>query len=236
MKYALPLLLISVSTANSSMRKSPGVEYATQQWTVPEQQREATDEAAIVESDLVITRSNDSMLDQSSNVMNFRNLQLLIQNDSEKNAFKSYEDLLESVKMVPRGHVDVRVNSPDIDGEIGYLMATHFGYGDDVIRGMTAELNLPFLSLMLQRGFGECTSLLICIFEYNRIAHVTLYPKTRRAPLMISPRTFGVNELNKLLRQKWIRFQDYEHPMTQWVLNKHYCTTSFQNRFFSGLC
>ena len=238
MKQVICLTLLVVSTVRSTV-DSP--------YVGPQSQR-LVDLVPTTQEDLILPERESDCGDGSEarvpfDAVDFRNLKLMFGNDVQQNGYDSYEDLLQKVPLDSSGHVDVRFNSEDVDRDMDHLMASHLEFEADVIRGLTVESSLPFLSLKLERDqyAGQCSRwcrnsadplrdawkygkpvLLICVFESDDVANVMFVGKTRNALSMTSLNDFGVDDLNRLLRRKWIVFPDYE-PVALWALNRGYC-------------
>lgn len=118
-----------------------------------------------------------------------------------------------------RSWTDIELEIPIIPGFYftlnrmrGYitLYQYHRNSKKSIIRGITTENKLPFLSFLLQSTFENGTlskTILLCLFHENSVHQILLYDEFGRTRLFM----FGPEDLETLLSGRVISHRSYRH-------------------------
>lgn len=162
----------------------------------------------------------------------FENFGMLFQNDSQQIEFRSIEHLLQSIPLIP--DVYVGSNEPDFEG----LFALHHRSGRDVLRGLAAKWEHPFISVLLwnDMNWGDDPILMVSIFAVDSMKVAVLRPNVgpNRTILAYNQPNFGVVRLNDLLSRKHIRFAHSNTPTTLWTIGKRCCSLHLRQKMCGG--
>lgn len=170
----------------------------------------------------------------------FSNIGLLFQNGSSQNKYRSIDQLLHSIPLIPNIYV-----GSSIESDIRALFDLHRRSGKYVLRGLAArrshhtirhEWNHPFISLLLwnDEDWGIESILLMCVFTGN-VMKVAIFKQDigiNRSILVFHPAFFGPRELNELLRRKRIRFPHTGTHGSLWTIGHRCCSVYIQKQLF----
>ena len=166
----------------------------------------------------------------------FNNFGVLFEEDSQQNKYRSVEDMKQRVPLIP----DVYVDFGD-ESNIKHLVAIHCRSNKHILRGLTANSNDPFLSVLLWNDmdhFQMVPILMVCTFTVDRLDNVTVFGREmegNRSLITFHPADFGVMDFNKLLVSKSVEFTNAADAsalrqlsrwdiMTPWTIGRRRCS------------
>ena len=169
----------------------------------------------------------------------FRGFELLFRDDAQRNQYRSLDDLLDSVPMIPdvyvkfwttellRWHRRRGRRNFAYPSDILRLVDLHRRSKRHALRGIGSKVG--FLSMLLWKDmdWGEHPILLI-----TWVRRGTLYTATCQGSSLPFVGNYSVNGFNELLRQKQVRLRDATDEEALWTVGKRCC--SAHSRFEFG--
>ena len=168
----------------------------------------------------------------------FRGFELLFRDDARRNQYRSLDDLLDSVPMIPDVYVKFWTNEGlrwhrrhgrrnfTIPSDILRLIDLHRRSKRHVLRGLSSKVG--FLSMLLWKDvdWGEHPILLI-----TRVREGTLYTATCQGSKIPSVSKYSAKGLNELLRQKQVRLRGATDEEELWTVGKRRCSAHSRYAF-----